>query len=115
MIYLADFLFSYYDGQGTYYNGNVVDLLYLLTIATFGLALCLLDPSKDASILTRMFAKANTDAKIGGEPVIEQVAETENNPQQYEALSQVEGAADDEQNQNQATQIVNNQQQGGVN
>lgn len=44
-IYLADFLFSYYDGKGIYYNGNSVDLLYLLTIATFGLALCMLDPS----------------------------------------------------------------------
>jgi len=116
MIYLADFLFSYYDGQGTYYNGNIVDLLYLLTIATFGLALCLLDPSKEASVLTRMFAKANTDAKIEGEPAIDQIAETDINPQQYETLSQVEAAADgNEPAQNQATQIVNNQQQGGVN
>ncbi len=43
-LYLADFWFSYRDGLGVYYNGDWVDLLYILTVATFGIGLCLLDP-----------------------------------------------------------------------
>lgn len=63
LIYLADFLFSYYDGNDMYYNGNAVDLLYLLTIATLGLALCMLDPSKKV-ISTPVENTSNPDKTI---------------------------------------------------
>jgi hypothetical protein len=46
VIYLADFLFSFYDGKGQYYNGQWVDLVYLLMTAVFGIGLCLLDPGR---------------------------------------------------------------------
>lgn len=45
VIYLADLLFSFYDGKGQYYNGHWVDLLYLLMAAIFAGGLCLLDPA----------------------------------------------------------------------
>lgn len=45
LLYLSDFWFSYMDGKGLYYNGDWVDLLFITTVATFGLGLCLLDPS----------------------------------------------------------------------
>jgi len=69
LIYLADFLFSYYDGRDSYYNGNPVDLIYLLTIFTIGFALCLLDPSIKTSILTKMFAKSGTSKATAGQDV----------------------------------------------
>ena len=45
LIYLADFWFSYRDGQHLYYNGDWTDLLYLLAVTTFGVGLCLMDPT----------------------------------------------------------------------
>lgn len=45
LIYLADFLFSYYDGKQQYFNGHWTDLLYLATVAVFGAGVCLLDPA----------------------------------------------------------------------
>jgi hypothetical protein len=45
-IFLADLLFSYYDGKGVYYNGHWTDLLYLLMVTVFAVALCMLDPTK---------------------------------------------------------------------
>jgi hypothetical protein len=44
VIYIADFLFSFYDGKSEYYNGQWVDVVYLLMVAVFGIGLCLLDP-----------------------------------------------------------------------
>ena len=43
-LYMADFWYSYRNALGSYYNGDWVDLLYSLTVSTFGLGLCLLDP-----------------------------------------------------------------------
>lgn len=45
LIYMADFWFSFRDGKGLYYNGDWTDLLYLMMAATFGLGLCMLDPT----------------------------------------------------------------------
>jgi len=45
LIYLADFLYSYYDGKGLYYNGQWTDLLYLSVGAVFGLGLAMMDPT----------------------------------------------------------------------
>ncbi len=50
LLYFADFAFSYMDGRGEYYNGDVVDLLYMLTIAAFGLGVNMLDPSNLHSV-----------------------------------------------------------------
>lgn len=44
-LYLADFWFSYRDGQGVYYNGDMVDLFYFLMITTLTLGITMLDPS----------------------------------------------------------------------
>jgi hypothetical protein len=46
LLYFADFAFSYLDGQGKYYNGDISDLLFLIAFTVFGIGLCLLDPSK---------------------------------------------------------------------
>lgn len=46
VLYFADFAFSYLDGQGKYYNGDVSDLLFLIAFTVFGIGLCLLDPTK---------------------------------------------------------------------
>lgn len=46
LMYLADFAFSYLDGKEKYYNGDISDLLFLIAITTFGIAFCLLDPTK---------------------------------------------------------------------
>jgi hypothetical protein len=44
-LYLADFLYSYLAGKNTYYNGDVADLLYMITISVFGVGVNMLDPS----------------------------------------------------------------------
>lgn len=43
-IYLADLLYSYFDGKSLYYNGQWDDLLYLATGAIFGAGIVLLEP-----------------------------------------------------------------------
>jgi hypothetical protein len=53
LIFFSDLLFSYRDGLGLYYNGDISDLLYLLMVATFGFGLSLIDP---------MGSKQNTPA-----------------------------------------------------
>ncbi|MFO0882168.1 MAG: hypothetical protein U0491_01845 [Candidatus Saccharimonadales bacterium] len=45
-LYLADFWFSYRDGQGVYFNGDPVDLLFFLMITTMGLGITMLDPNR---------------------------------------------------------------------
>jgi hypothetical protein len=44
VIYIGDFLFSFYTGKDEYYAGHWVDLTFLLMAATFGIGMCLLDP-----------------------------------------------------------------------
>lgn len=44
LIYVADLIYSYYDGKGQYYNGQWDDLLYLATGAIFGAGIVLLEP-----------------------------------------------------------------------
>lgn len=44
LLFLADFGFSFTDGNDTYYNGNVVDLLFILMVILLGLGLAHLDP-----------------------------------------------------------------------
>lgn len=44
-LYLADFSYSYTNGKGVYYNGNIADLFFLLMVITFGLGLAMLDPT----------------------------------------------------------------------
>lgn len=44
LLYIADFSFSFMDGRGKYYNGDVVDLFYMLMITTFALGVSMLDP-----------------------------------------------------------------------
>lgn len=48
-LYFADFLYSYLAGRNTYYNGDLADLLYMITISIFGLGVNLLDPSRVAT------------------------------------------------------------------
>jgi hypothetical protein len=43
-LFLADFGFSFTDGNGTYYNGNIVDLMFIVMVALMGLGLAHLDP-----------------------------------------------------------------------
>lgn len=45
LLYFADFVFSFRDGRGEYFNGDITDLLYMLTIAAIGLGVAMLDPS----------------------------------------------------------------------
>lgn len=52
-IYLADMFYSYRTAQEVYYNGDISDLFYLLTIASFGIGLSMLDPiTRKAATLT---------------------------------------------------------------
>jgi hypothetical protein len=44
LLFLADFSFSFTDGNGTYYNGNFVDLLFILMVVLLGLGISMLDP-----------------------------------------------------------------------
>lgn len=111
LIYLADFLFSYYDGKDVYYNGNIVDLLYLLTIFTMGLALCLLDPSIKASILTKMFAKSNPRLKQAAEIPVDYDTEVYNAEPSNKPLSNDSSSLQD-QTGGVATSPNNNQQGG---
>ena len=46
LLYLADFLYSYRAGRNVYFNGDVADLLYVVTISTFGLGVNMLDPGR---------------------------------------------------------------------
>jgi hypothetical protein len=50
ILYLADFAFSYLNGQEKYYNGDISDLLFLVAFTVFGVGLCLLDPTKKNNI-----------------------------------------------------------------
>jgi len=43
-LFLADFSYSYTNGKGIYYNGNIADLFFFLMVATFGLGVAMLDP-----------------------------------------------------------------------
>jgi hypothetical protein len=113
LIYLADFLFSYYDGKGMYYNGNAVDLLYLLTISTVGLALCLLDPSIKASILTKMFARSNSGADVQSDLSAKPISEN-NQPSPNIESSIGENSTNQENLGGVATPQLKNQQ-GGAN
>lgn len=45
LLFFADFAYSFRDGRGEYFNGDIADLLYMLTITAFGLGLSMLDPS----------------------------------------------------------------------
>lgn len=49
LMYVADFVFSYVSGKGTYYNGDISDILFLIALTVLSAALCLLDPSKKAA------------------------------------------------------------------
>ncbi len=66
LLYVADFWYSYLNAQNTYYNGDWVDLTYLLTIATFGLGLCLLDPSdiREATNLSDHLVSSSSNPNI---------------------------------------------------
>lgn len=46
LLYFADFLYSYLAGNNTYYNGDLADLLYMVTITVVGVGVSMLDPSK---------------------------------------------------------------------
>jgi hypothetical protein len=43
--YLSDFLFSYTTTQGTYFNGHVVDFLFMTTMFVLSIGLSMLNPS----------------------------------------------------------------------
>jgi hypothetical protein len=45
LLYFADFSFSYFDGKNEYYNGDVVDLLFMLAVTTLGIGVNMLDPT----------------------------------------------------------------------
>lgn len=66
VLYLADFSFAYLDTRGRYFNGSLPDLLYMVMIAIFGLALCLLDPSK---LRTRPVTDATAPIPPAPEPM----------------------------------------------
>jgi hypothetical protein len=72
LMYIADFAFSYLDGKGLYYNGDISDLMFLIAMTTFGVALCLLDPG-------RAVAK-----KVNNEVVTQEVSQPNESQNQIE-------------------------------
>jgi hypothetical protein len=46
LLYFADFFYSYLAGRNVYFNGDLADLLYMITISVFGFGVNLLDPSR---------------------------------------------------------------------
>jgi hypothetical protein len=107
LIYLADFFFSYYDGKGQYYNGHWSDLLYLSMVAVMGVGICMLDPSKEASILKKMFARTSSNI----EPTI-QPAPINNQEGPKQVSSTDENLINQGQPGGVATSPINNQQGG---
>jgi hypothetical protein len=75
MIYISDFLFSFYDGKGQYYNGHWTDLPYLAMVAIFGAGLCLLDPIHEATAPATATPVAPT-SPITTVPTASQIIET---------------------------------------
>jgi hypothetical protein len=73
LLFIADFSFSFTDGNDTYYNGNVVDLFFILMVITLGLGIAMLDP--------RHTWKKNTlisdDTAISSEPSVEPTTNTQ--------------------------------------
>ncbi|MEI6237191.1 MAG: hypothetical protein WCP03_01140 [Candidatus Saccharibacteria bacterium] len=47
LLYFADFAFSYLDGQGKYFNGDISDFLFLVAFTVLGVGLCMLDPTRN--------------------------------------------------------------------
>ena len=43
-LFFADFAYSYTNGKGVYFNGNIADLFFFLMVCTFGLGVGMLDP-----------------------------------------------------------------------
>ena len=82
IVYIADFMYSYYDGKGWYYNGDVVDLPYLLMLTTFAIGLSMLDPSHK---IMKVKPKSGT---IGEETVVQNPAKKVNDAQPLDQLTQ---------------------------
>lgn len=91
-IYLADTFYSYRHAQEIYYNGDIADLFYLLTIASFGIGLSMLDPiTRKAAVQAKNGVPAPTDVQTA-QPAPEQTAQTNPAPQLTEAPEQATAA-----------------------
>lgn len=78
-LFFADFSFSYTNGQNMYYNGNIADLFFFLTVSVFGIGVAMLDPGHVRS------AKAKaTNPPVAAEPIEDATANppTPNQPAQ---------------------------------
>jgi len=75
VIYLADFMFSFYDGKSQYYNGHWIDLLYVAMLAVFTVGLVLLDPSSPQP-------RPAAQPVAGAEPSAEPQADASSMPEQ---------------------------------
>lgn len=60
LLFFADFAFSYTNGKGAYYNGNVADLFFFLMVCSFGIGLSMLDPGHVRKSKTPSTALAQT-------------------------------------------------------
>lgn len=108
LLYLADFWFSYADGQGLYYNGHPCDMLYLVVVAIMGVGLCLLDPSVKKATLLKVASKTDLDTMSNNSAQENTVAPVRDNGLENETINK-EGSTDS------APAPNDNQQQGGVN
>jgi hypothetical protein len=59
LLFFADTVYSYRDGTNEYFNGDVADLLYMLTISTLALGLSMLDPGRVRKVAAPIAATAD--------------------------------------------------------
>src|ERR1700733_7692922 len=65
LLFFADFFYSYLAGRNTYFNGDLADLLYMITISVFGFGVNLLDPSRLRPVRVQAAQVQNTQAEDG--------------------------------------------------
>jgi hypothetical protein len=66
-LYFSDFLYSYLAGKNVYFNGDVADLLYMITISIFGVGVNMLDPSRFNKYKAPSLQLATAAAKNGNQ------------------------------------------------
>jgi hypothetical protein len=71
LLFISDFSFSYYDGRAEYYNGNISDLFFMLTVVALGLGLSMLDPShiRKTQYVVEENQKPSTTTTVAEAPV----------------------------------------------
>lgn len=84
-LFFADFSYSYLNGQGVYYNGDIADLFFFLTVSIFGLGVAMLDPGhvrKQKTAVKKVTETPAEPTKLAEQPVASEpapLAETEVN------------------------------------